>query len=193
MPLLLASQSPRRSQILTMLGFRFTTVTPPFEEIWPQILEPFEVPGFLAEGKALSVQAAPGQVVLASDTVVVLDNEVLNKPQDAADALRMLRRLNARTHEVFTGVAVARDGRLCGSEVVRTEVDFAPSSEAALQRYAAHAEPRDKAGAYAIQGIGAFLVAGLRGCFYNVMGLPVQATLRLLAAQGIVPDGTNLT
>jgi septum formation protein len=187
----LASQSPRRSQILSMLGFTFATASPPFEEVWPESMPASEVPGYLAKGKALSMRAEgypPHAVILASDTVVVLDGEVLGKPQDTAHALAMLRRLNGRTHEVYTGVALARAGALCALEVVRTEVDFVASSEADLARYAAHDEPKDKAGAYAVQGLGAFMVAGIRGCFFNVMGLPVQATLRLLAAQGVLPS-----
>jgi septum formation protein len=189
--LVLASQSPRRRQILDMLGFRFTTLTPPFEEVWPESLPASEVPGYLARGKVLSIAPearSPQSVILASDTVVVIDGEVLGKPEDDAHAFSMLSRLNGRTHEVYTGVAVARGGLLLGSQVVRTEVDFAPCSEADLRRYAAHSEPKDKAGAYAIQGLGAFLVANIRGCFFNVMGLPVQATLKLLAEQGIRPE-----
>lgn len=189
--LVLASQSPRRSQILSMLGFQFVTTSPPFEEVWPDSLRAEEVPGFLAKGKALSIaaEALPeNAVVLASDTVVVLDSEVLGKPRDTAHALAMLRQLNGRTHEVYTGIALARSGQLAAVEVVRTEVDFAVSTEAALAHYAAHDEPKDKAGAYAAQGLGAFMVAGIRGCFFNVMGLPVQATMRLLAEQGIVPQ-----
>jgi septum formation protein len=186
--LLLASQSPRRSQILQMLGFHLTTVTPPFEEVWPDAMPTSEVPGFLARGKALSIHANGQDVVLASDTVVVIDGTILGKPTNTEHALAMLRQLNGRSHEVFTGIAVARNGILCGTEVVRTEVDFAMSDETWLARYAAHAEPKDKAGAYAIQGLGAAMVRGIRGCFYNVMGLPVQATLDLLATQGIRPD-----
>lgn len=189
--LVLASQSPRRKQILEMLGFRFETMTPPFEEIWPKGMLAAEVPGFLAQGKALSLLSpavASDAVVLASDTIVVIDGEVLGKPDNEEHALAMLKRLNGRTHEVFTGIAVAQKGRLGGSQVVRTEVDFAHCSDADLRRYAQHSEPKDKAGAYAIQGLGAFLVAGIRGCFFNVMGLPVQSTLQLLAEQGIRPE-----
>jgi len=186
--LVLASQSPRRRQILAMLGFRFETAIPPFEEVWPEALAAGEVPGFLARGKALSVAAPSDQVVFASDTVVVLGGEVLGKPADEAEAFSMLRRLNGKTHTVYTGIAAARAGKLCGYETVATEVDFAKTPESWLKSYARHPEPRDKAGSYAIQGLGAAMVAELRGCFYNVMGLPVQATLKLLASQGIFPE-----
>jgi septum formation protein len=188
--LVLASQSPRRRQILEMLGFRFSTTSPPFEEIWPDGMETVEVPAYLARGKALSVLPtlfAADAVVLASDTVVVIDDQILGKPDNEAHALTMLRRLNGRTHVVYTGIALARGGAVVGFDVVGTEVDFALRSDAELQAYAKNSEPMDKAGAYAVQGLGAFLVAGIRGCFFNVMGLPVQATLKLLAEVGIEP------
>lgn len=179
--LVLASRSPRREQILSMLGFSFAIRIPDYEEINPPGLDPKRVPEFLARGKAEAVKdLAPGTLVLAADTVVLLGDRILGKPRDAADALEMLKALNGRTHEVVTGVAVARDGRVAASGSELTRVTFAQSPDEVLRAYAASQEPHDKAGAYAIQGHGARLVAKVDGCFYNVMGLPIQLSLRML-------------
>jgi septum formation protein len=122
----------------------------------------------------------PGTLVLGADTVVLLGDRILGKPRDEGDALEMLGALNGRIHEVVTGVALARDGKVLASGSELTRVTFARTPEPALRAYAASPEPRDKAGAYAIQGHGARLVEKVDGCFYNVMGLPIQLTLRML-------------
>ena len=180
-PLVLASQSPRRRQILEMLGFPFAVQAGDVDETPPPGAPAHEIPRLLAERKALALGAGhPDALVLASDTLVEIDGEVLGKPADPDEALRMLLRLNGRPHRVYTGVALARHGMLTGSVTGRTEVVFATWSEADLAAYARSGEPLDKAGSYAIQGRGAFLVEKINGCFYNVMGLPVQETLTLL-------------
>jgi septum formation protein len=132
-------------------------------------------------------------VILGADTVVVVDGEVLGKPVDPADARAMLRRLQGREHEVITGVAVvdARTGR-SGARAVVSRVRMAEYGEPEIERYVATGEPLDKAGAYAIQGQGGALVAGLEGSFSNVVGLPLEETAGLLAAFGVavsVPPG----
>lgn len=180
-PLILASQSPRRRQILEMLGFSFTVYASEVDETPPEGLPAREIPQALAERKALAVSMLrPEALVLGSDTLVEIDDEVLGKPATGEEALGMLGRLNGRTHRVYTGVALARGGALLGSSTGRTEVTFANAQESDLRRYASSGEPMDKAGSYAIQGQGAFLVKKIDGCFYNVMGLPVQETLNLL-------------
>ncbi len=180
-PLILASQSPRRAEILRMLGFAFTVVPSGEDETTPQGMDPGMVPETLARAKALKVsREKPEALVLGADTVVVLENRILNKPADAEEALEMLRLLRGRIHLVYTGIALARAGAIAGVGVEKSEVDFAAWSDADLAAYAQSGEPLDKAGAYAIQGRGAFLVEGIRGCFFNVMGLPVQRTLGLL-------------
>lgn len=180
--LILASRSPRREQILSMLGFAFAIQTPPYEEINPPGMDPKRVPEYLARGKADALKdVPPGALVLAADTVVLLGDRILGKPSGRAEALEMLRALNGRPHEVVTGVALARDGKVVDSGSELTRVRFARTPEAALEAYAASPEPLDKAGAYAIQGHGARLVEKVDGCFYNVMGLPIQLTLRMLA------------
>lgn len=180
--LVLASRSPRREQILSMLGFPFTIRVPDYEELHPAGLEARSLPEYLARGKAEAVRGLPpGSLALAADTLVLLGDRVLGKPRDADEALEMLTALNGREHEVITGVALARDGKVEASGAERTRVTFARTPERPLRAYAASQEPLDKAGAYAIQGHGARLVEKVDGCFYNVMGLPIQLTLKMLA------------
>jgi septum formation protein len=146
----------------------------------------------LAERKARSVarQLERG-IVLGADTIVVLDGEMLGKPVDEADATRMLRRLSGQKHRVVTGIAVAdaRTDSLRSSAVVSI-VRFRTLSDEAIDRYVATGEPRGKAGAYAIQGLGAGLVSTLEGCFTNVVGLPLCETARVLIAAGVVVSST---
>jgi septum formation protein len=141
----------------------------------------------LAVDKARAVAARLGAgVVLGADTVVVIDGQPLGKPADPADARAMLRRLRGREHEVITGVAVvdALTGRSQSTAVV-SRVQMAEYDDAAIEAYVATGEPLDKAGAYAIQGQGSAMVAGLRGSFSNVVGLPLQQTAALLAEFGV--------
>lgn len=133
---------------------------------------------------------APEAIVLGADTIVVLDEEVLGKPQDAAEARAMLRRLSGRQHTVLTGLAVVQQARqLRYQDTVSTTVLFHPLSDAAIEAYLATGEPFDKAGAYGIQGAGGALVASWQGCYTNVVGLPVQRTAALLRAAGMQVAG----
>jgi len=134
----------------------------------------------LAREKAAAV---PGNLVLAADTTVVVDSEVLEKPADEADALRMLERLAGRTHEVITAIALRTDGGTLQATDV-TRVTFRAADQALLRDYIATGEPMDKAGAYGIQGYGAALVEGIEGDFFGVMGLPLRLVLDLLAQAG---------
>ncbi|MEO7424273.1 MAG: Maf family protein [Fibrobacteria bacterium] len=179
--LVLASRSPRREQILRMLGVDFTVRVPDYEEINPPGMDPKLVPEHLARGKAASMaDLGSDTLILGSDTVVLIGNRILGKPENSEAALEMLTVLNGRTHLVVTGVALARQGTVIESGSVATEVTFAESNPQTLRDYAWSKEPMDKAGAYAIQGDGARLVEKVNGCFYNVMGLPIQLTLRML-------------
>ena len=178
--LVLASRSPRRGQILRMLGIDFTSRGPDFDETIPPGLDPREAPEFLARGKAAAPGPGAGDLVLGSDTLVFLEGDVLGKPEGPDSALAMLTRLNGKSHQVITGVALARGGRILESGSAVTDVTFARVPDEALRAYAYSGEPLDKAGAYAIQGLGARLVEKVDGCFYNVMGLPIQLTLRML-------------
>ena len=180
--LVLASASPRRAQILRMLGFEFAVVPTEVEED----AIPHEVPRQHAADLACAKAAAaaqlhPDKICIGADTIVVLEGEVLEKPVSRQDALAMLLRLQGRWHTVYTAVALHQNNppRLRHT-VEATEVHFRPMSEATLRLYAASGEPDDKAGAYAIQGLGAMLVREVRGCFYNVMGFPVVRFVELL-------------
>lgn len=179
-PLVLASASPRRRQLLEMLGIA-VEVRPSHV---PEVRKPGEAPRDyalrLAHDKA---SAVPGHLVLAADTIVVLDDELLEKPADEDDAVRMLRRLQGRTHQVITAVAL-RSGETVFEAVDVTAVTFRPAREGTLRSYARTGEPMDKAGAYGIQGYGAALVERIEGDFFGVMGLPVRLVLDLLAEAG---------
>lgn len=185
MSFILASGSPRRRQLLEMLGLRFRVVPPNVDER----REPSELPELyvtrLAQDKARVVAARErGAIVLAADTTVVLRGEIFEKPRAPAEAEEMLSRLEGRTHQVMTAVAVARDGQIEHALDV-TEVTFRPLSGDQIAAYVATGEPMDKAGAYAIQGKGAALVEGIRGDFFGVMGLPLRLALDLLGRFGV--------
>ena len=138
----------------------------------------------LSAAKAAAVAPrAPGDVILAADTTVVLEGEIFGKPESPAGAVAMLLRLQGRTHEVMTAVAVAQDGRLEQALDV-SRVTFRPADRGTLEAYAATGEPLDKAGAYAIQGLGAPLIERVEGDFFGVMGLPIRLALDLLAKFG---------
>ncbi len=182
--LILASGSPRRRELLDRLGFTFT-VRPAVIDESPQDGElPSEYVLRLAGAKAQAI-AEPGELVLAADTVVVVDEELLGKPRDAADAHRMLRRLSGREHAVVTGVAICDRQRALQVAVVEsTVVCFAELAEEEIAWYVETGEPLDKAGAYAVQGLGALFVEAIDGNYSNVVGLPLPATYRLLRHAG---------
>ena len=177
--LVLASQSPRRSEILRQAGIPFTVRVAGVDE---SVIEDETPEGYvqrLAEAKARAVEASPEELVLGADTTVVIDGVILAKPEDAEDARRMLRLLSGRLHEVLTGICLRRgDAAICGCE--RTAVVFATLSEAEIAAYVASGEPMDKAGGYAIQGLASKFVEGIEGDFFNVMGLPVALVYRYL-------------
>jgi septum formation protein len=170
--LVLASQSPRRSEILRQAGIRFTVRVAAIDETPLEGETPEEYVVRLAELKALAVPAGPEETVLGADTTVVIEGEMLGKPADAADARRMLARLSGRQHQVITGICLKR-----GLEVVRdyasTKVWFALMSAGEIEEYASTGEPMDKAGAYAIQGGASKFIERIDGCYLNVVGLPV--------------------
>ncbi|HLF49108.1 MAG TPA: Maf family protein [Methylomirabilota bacterium] len=180
--LILASASPRRQELLARLGLAFT-VRPSHiaEEHPPGDPAAGIVAVALAKARAVAREVTEPAFILGADTEVVLDGHLLGKPGDAADAGRMLKALRGRVHEVITGVALveAPAGRE-ETAAVTTRVKMAGYSDAEIEAYVATGEPLDKAGAYAVQGLGARLVAEVDGCFTNVVGLPVTTTRRLL-------------
>jgi septum formation protein len=182
--LILASQSPRRAELLTRLGLRFEIVPAEIDETYIDHEMPADHAERLARGKAIAISRRfPDALVLGSDTIVIVDADVLGKPADAADAVRMLRRLAGREHEVITGVAVATDGTV-HSAIERVAVRFRGLDPEEIDRYVATGEPLDKAGAYGIQGIGSALVESIQGDYFAVMGLPIVRTLDLLRRAG---------
>ena len=186
MELILASQSPRRRELLGLIVTGFSVCPADIDETMDETLPMTGRVADLSARKARAVAAEhPGAAVVGSDTVVVLDGVPLGKPQDEADARRMLAALSGRTHEVVTGVALALpNGRVLRDATV-TRVRFAPLSDAEIAAYIATGEPMDKAGAYGIQGKGALLVEGIRGDFFNVMGLPLLRLSRILEQFGV--------
>ena len=172
--LYLASQSPRRTELLTQVGIDHTVVSSSYEEPNEGHDSPIEMVKAQALGKARCAVGIPkGGIVLGADTIVVLDNEVLGKPQDEADARQMLERLSGRSHSVVTGVALL----IKGDEVVfynETKVFFKELAPFEIESYIASGEPMDKAGAYGIQGKGALWVEKIEGSYTNVVGLPVE-------------------
>jgi septum formation protein len=183
--LVLASQSPRRLQILRMVGFDPEVRVSGIPELRSVAETPEDYVSRLALQKAEAVMLQPGEVVLAADTTVVLRQAsgvaVFEKPSSAAEAAEMLRQLSGRGHEVYTGFAL-RSANFLTQRVVRTVVEFYPLSEEELLAYVATGEPLDKAGAYAIQGSAARFVSSIQGCFFNVVGLPIGEVCRCLAA-----------
>jgi septum formation protein len=183
-PLVLASQSPRRAELIGRLGLDFETVPADIDESYLSGETPPQHAERLSREKALKIAAGrPEALVIGSDTIVVIDGEVLGKPRDRAHAIEMLTRLSGREHEVCTGVAVAHQGRVeTGLERVR--VRFRTLDARAAAEYVETGEPMDKAGAYGIQGFGSALVEGIDGDYFAVMGLPVVRMLDLIARFG---------
>ena len=177
--LILASQSPRRQEILSRAGIRFILRPAEISEERMGDENPREHVGRLARLKAEAVAAAPEAAVLGADTVVVIESRILGKPANAEQAAWMLRQLSGREHEVLTGVCLRTGGR-CIVEVESTRVRFVPLSEREIADYVASGEPMDKAGAYAIQGLASKFVERIEGDYFNVMGLPVALVYRLL-------------
>ena len=178
--LVLASSSPRRKQLLEMLGYPVLVHPHAIPEVPLPRESPVDYSRRLAREKA---QGIPGRLVLGADTIVVLEGEMLEKPGDPEDAVRMLLRLQGRRHEVVSSVALQAGGEMRVATDV-SAVTFRPAGEAFLRAYVATGEPMDKAGAYGIQGYGAALVERIEGDFFGVMGLPVRLVLELLAAAG---------
>jgi septum formation protein len=209
--LVLASASPRRRELLTQAGYVFEVIAADVDESLRVGEAAGEYVRRLAEEKARAVlgrYADPTHddetvmngatdlsslpiVVLGADTTVVCDGEILGKPMDGPDAMRMLRLLAGRTHEVLTGVAVARAGGWVVSGVETTLVTFSEIPEAELEAYCATREPMDKAGAYGIQGYAARWIPRIEGDYFNVMGLPIARVVRMIDAATSGLEGEN--
>ena len=172
MEIILASASPRRRELMGLYGLPFTVRAADIDETMDPEKPPFDEVARVSRCKALAVSRGPEDVVVAADTIVVCQGEVLGKPRDKKDAARMLRLLSGSTHQVMTGCTVLQGSRAETFTQV-TQLHFRPLSEKEIHRYIATGEPMDKAGAYGIQGGAALFCQGIRGDYYNVMGLPV--------------------
>ena len=189
---ILASQSPRRRQLLALLGYPFEIVVPDVDEDVHLEAGPATYVLRTAQQKAEAVaqklpvpSAALRSIIIAADTTVDLGGDILAKPVDAADASAMLHRLSARTHRVHTGVAV-RLGDRTAADTITSLVTFTPLSAEMIEWYVATGEPLDKAGGYAVQGAGGVLVQRVQGSVSNVIGLPLHTVVRLAADLGVV-------
>jgi septum formation protein len=185
--LILASGSPRRHEILQAAGIEHVICITEIDEARLPNERPVDLVRRLAEEKARAIQAPPDAVVLAADTVVAVNDEVFGKPRGPDDATRMLRALAGRDHWVYTGicllgVSLALGEEKCVLDVAATRVSFLELKDAEIEEYTRSGEPFDKAGAYAIQGRASKFIAGIEGCYHNVVGLPVSLVYRHLKA-----------
>jgi septum formation protein len=183
-PVVLASQSPRRRQLLTLIGIDHEVKPANIDETYLAGEEPRSHALRLARGKVQAI-ATPGQLTIGSDTIVVVDGDVLGKPANAEEAARMLRRLSGRSHIVITAVAVSWRRKVV-SDAEEVSVTFRDLTDDDIRAYIATGEPMDKAGAYGIQGFGATIVERVDGDYFAVMGLPLNRLTRLLEPLGLV-------
>ena len=182
--IVLASQSPRRAELIGRLGLDFDTVPADIDETARDGEDPAAYAERLAREKAQAIAVSrPDALVVGSDTIVVIDGDLLGKPRDRQQAVEMLLRLEGREHEVCTGIAVVHGDRV-ESGLERVRVRFRALDRRACEEYVATGEPMDKAGAYGIQGFGSALVEGVDGDYFAVMGLPVVHMLKLLERFG---------
>jgi septum formation protein len=188
----LASRSPRRQELLRQVGVRFEVVAADVAEAPQPGQDPADYAGAMALAKARAARPPQALPVLGADTDVVVDGAILGKPRDRADALAMLARLASRTHEVYSAVAVVLGARVEAALSV-TRVSFGAITPEEARAYWDSGEPADKAGAYAIQGLGARFVREIHGSYSGVVGLPLHETLGLLARFGVRPldNGTR--
>jgi len=189
----LASSSPRRKELLTLLGVQFEILASHIDEVFDERLSPSEASMDLAFQKGLATKKllnskrkeASHLVVLAADTIVVLDDVLLGKPANNEEAAQMLQQLSGRKHEVYTGVALFHGEDEIERDVERTTVYMREIAQAEIAAYLQTGEPMDKAGSYALQGVGGAFVERIEGCVSNVIGLPVPKTLHLLRKAGL--------
>lgn len=184
-PMILVSKSPRRKEILKIAGYEFNIVNADIDEDFPATMPLSDVPEYIALKKAESVKFRfPGELLLAADTIVVLDGLVIGKPGNEEEAISMLMRLSGKKHTVITGVCIMKDDKVsCLSDF--SDVYFAVLTEDEIKHYVDYHKPLDKAGAYGVQDwIGMIAIERIEGSFYNVMGLPIHKVYRELQKFG---------
>jgi septum formation protein len=183
--IILASQSPRRRELLERAGVSFVVRAADVDESVQSGELPRQYVRRLAMRKALAVEREPQDCVIAADTTVVIGESILGKPADEADAAAMLHRLQGRPHEVITGICL-RHGSDLYVDAATTVVHMDPMTEAQIRAYVASREPMDKAGAYGIQGLASRYISRIEGCYFNVVGLPVSLVCRYLVKLGVL-------
>lgn len=188
---ILASTSPRRRELLAATGFDFEVAAPPQDDNHQvEALAPARLALSQARAKAAAVAAKrEGEIVLAADTVVVLDGKILGKPADLKQARAMLEALSGRVHQVLTGCCLWRGGRVVWEAVVESEVEFRRLFKTEIEAYLAAGSPLDKAGAYGIQDLGGGLVKAIKGSYTNIVGLPMAEVIEALAQEGVWARG----
>lgn len=191
--LILASRSPRRRYLLEQAGLTFSVIPGSFDEDSIQLADPADYVKTLAEAKAREIAGQyPESWVIGADTIVTIDSAILGKPGDPREARQMLKRLSGQSHFVYTGYAVVcKNRQTCISDAVKTDVLFKDLSDDEIDWYVRTGEPFDKAGAYAIQGLGTFLVRRINGSYTNVVGLPVCEVIETLIKMGVVALKAN--
>ena len=172
MELILASQSPRRRELMELFHIPFVIRAADIDETMDATADPFQEVARVSRKKAMAVPRQPGDVVIAADTIVVAQGQVLGKPKDEKDAFRMLKLLSGKAHQVMTGLSVVR-GDECISCTEVTTIHFRPLSDSEILSYIRTGEPMDKAGSYGIQGGAALFAQSIEGDYFNVVGLPV--------------------
>ena len=185
---ILASKSPRRKYLLEQAGLTFSIIPSDFDESSVTMSEPDVYVRMLAEAKASDIsEQYPDSWVIGADTIVLIDNTILGKPSSNEEARTMLKQLSGKTHQVLTGYCICcKNKTTVFSETSKTDVHFKSLSDAEIDWYIQTGEPFDKAGAYAIQGIGTFLVRRINGSYTNVVGLPVCEVIEFLINEGVV-------
>ena len=178
--LILASGSPRRSEIMNSVGWEFTKAIPNIDESEREGESPVDYVRRLAQEKAEAIaHMYPDEMVLAADTTVVIDEQIIGKPSSESDARRMIMMLSGNWHEVLTGVAVSSDGKI-EMGLQRTRVKFAPMNDAEIDFLVEKGDPLDKAGAYAVQAQAALFIEGIEGDYWNVVGLPISLVYEMV-------------
>ncbi|MBR4863318.1 MAG: septum formation inhibitor Maf [Oscillospiraceae bacterium] len=187
MNVILASQSPRRRELMGLFRIPFTVQVADVDETMDPNKAPYDQVAQISRRKAEAIARLPQDVVIAADTIVVCDGKILGKPRDEADAFRMLRLLSGRQHQVMTGMTVLY-GNTCVSCTEVTDIHFRPLTDGEILAYIATKEPMDKAGSYGIQGGAALFAERLEGDYFNVVGLPVCRLGKILREAGVLED-----
>jgi septum formation protein len=188
MKILLASQSPRRRELLSQLGYQFETVTIDVDESYPAAISTDNIAAYVSDKKAAAFHVGAGEILLTSDTIVALEHKILLKPKDVAEAFAMLKSLSGRKHQVFTAFTIkTKDTTI--SKTSKTDVEFSEITDSEIRFYIDNYRPFDKAGSYGIQEwLGMAKVKSITGSFYAVMGFPVDLVYEELKKMGCLPN-----